>query len=374
MSGESYVIAIESQLTSVDAGIRTELRKIERQITRNSTGSERVELEILSHEELLETLAAVNTSISGQVSYMKEDLGHISSSVNRVIDGLGECMVTGEQNCSSQPLEECTCDTPLEQICPEPARPSLDDCQDICDLNCTCDTLIENCQKPVRSDYECGGTGGWRRVVYMNMTDPDTNCPLGWGLTRHSKRTCGRFGTGVYSCDSVFFLVSGGDYTSVCGSIRAYQHGYVSAFSLYDSGIITTIDRAYVAGVSLTHGNPRQHIWTFAAGRTEFAEPFNINVCPCDTSFVIRTPLFVGGDYFCESGVDSGSLYGFHPDDPLWDGEGCSNSSSCCLFNNPPYFTKQLPSPTSDPIEARICTTNHLPQDTPVEFVELYVK
>ena len=41
------------------------------------------------------------------------------------------------------------------------------------------------------SIYTCGGTEGWRRVVYRNMTDPNTNCPSGWQLTGHSKRTCG---------------------------------------------------------------------------------------------------------------------------------------------------------------------------------------
>ena len=378
-SGDNHVTAIGSQLTSVDAGIRNELRKIERGITRNSTGSERVELEILSHEELLETLAAVNTSISGQVSYIKEDVGHISSSVDRVIDGLGECMVTGEQNCSSQPLEECTCDTPVEQNCPEPARPSLDDCQVICDLNCTCDSLMENCQMQdeVRSDYECGGTGGWRRVVYLNMTDPNTNCPLGWELTSHSKRTCGRLSCGGTPCDSVFFPVRGGNYTSVCGSIRAYQYYATNAFYAYDSRRVTTINGSYVSGVSLTHGSQRQHIWTFAAGYREEARPTDISVCPCDTNIYIRKPQFMGDDYFCESGVNSGSprYKGFYPDDPLWDGEGCSSSSSCCSFNNPPYFTKQLPSPTSDPIEARLCGLNgNSDEDTPVEFMEIYVK
>ena len=375
-SGESHVTAIESRLTSVDAGIRNELRKIERQITRNSTESERVECEILSHEELLETLAAVNTSISGQVSYIKEDLGHISSSVDRVIDGLGECMVTGEQNCSSQPLEECTCDTPVEQNCPEPARPSLDDCQDICDFNCTCDTLMEHCQAEVRSDYECGGTGGWRRVVYLNMTDPNTNCPIGWTLTSHSKRTCGRASNCGPSCDSVFFPVSGGNYTNVCGSIKAYQYGYTYAFYAYDDRRVTTIEGAYVSGISLTYGGQRQHIWTFAAGYREIADPTDVVVCPCDTNFDIRIPPFVGADYFCESGsLSRGSYRTFRSNDPLWDGEGCSSSSSCCSFNNPPYFTKQLPSPTSDPIEARLCGyQGNSDENTPVEFMEIYVK
>lgn len=38
----------------------------------------------------------------------------------------------------------------------------------------------------------------------------------------------------------------------------------------------------------------------------------------------------------------------FYPDDLPWDGNGCIASSTCCLFKNPPYFSKQLPSPTTD--------------------------
>ena len=189
-------------------------------------------------------------------------------------------------------------------------------------------------------DYECGATGGWRRVVYLNMTDPNTNCPSGWQLTSHCKRTCGKVNTSRPSCDSVFFPVSGGDYTSVCGSIRAYQYNHIDAFEAYHDGRVTTIEGAYVAGVSLTHGSPRQHIWTFAAGSYE-EDFYDEDACPCDTTVSINIPPFVGGDYFCESGVNSGSSTGgFHPDDPLWDGEGCSCRSSCCSFNNPPYFTK----------------------------------
>ena len=221
--------------------------------------------------------------------------------------------------------------------------------------------------------YECGGTGGWRRVVYLDMTDPNNNCPSGWQLTSHSKRTCGKVNTSSLSCDSVFFPASGGDYTSVCGSIRAYQYSGMDAFEAYHKGRVNTIEGAYVAGVSLTHGSPRQHIWTFAAGKSESLRNL-IDVCPCDASINITIPPFVGEDYFCESGINSGSArLILYPNDPLWDGEGCSSSSSCCLFNNPPYFTKQLPSPTSDPIEARLCRMDG-DEDSPVEFMELYVK
>ena len=218
----------------------------------------------------------------------------------------------------------------------------------------------------------CGGEGGWRRVVYLNMTDPTTSCPTGWQLTPHSKRTCGKLSFIVLSCDSVFFPVPGGAYNKVCGSIRAYQYGPTDAFEAYDDGLVTTIDEAYVSGVSLTHGTPRQHIWTFAAGTSE-GEPTSDEACPCDATINIDIPPFVGGDYFCESGWNSTYKPIFVEADPLWDGKGCASTSTCCEFNNPPYFTKQLTNPTTDDIEARICQLDS-GEDTPVEFIELYVK
>ena len=75
--------------------------------------------------------------------------------------------------------------------------------------------------------YECGGIEGLRLVVYLDMID--SNCPSAWKLS-HSKRACGRVSTSSPSCDSVFFPASGGDYTNVCGSIRAYQYCGTDAF------------------------------------------------------------------------------------------------------------------------------------------------
>ena len=71
--------------------------------------------------------------------------------------------------------------------------------------------------------YTCGGTGGWRRAVYLDMTDLNTDCPSGWSETGYSKRTCGRATDGLHTCDSAYFPVSGGEYSQVCGKIRAYQ-------------------------------------------------------------------------------------------------------------------------------------------------------
>ena len=237
------------------------------------------------------------------------------------------------------------------------------------ELKQTSDSLLDSL-----GYYICGGEGGWRRVVYLDMTDPTTSCPSGWQLTHHSKRSCGKVSSGSLTCNSAFFPVTGGPYTRVCGKIIGYQNGITDAFEAYDDGLVTTIYGAYVSGVSLTHGSPgsRAHIWTFAAGVAEDLPTLN-DVCPCDATISIAIPPFVGGDYFCESGVNSGSFTGFHPDDPLWDGQGCTSNSTCCSFNNPPYFTKHLSNPTTDDIEARICQKDYR-GDSSIEFIELYVK
>ena len=84
----------------------------------------------------------------------------------------------------------------------------------------------------------------------------------------------------------------------------------------------------------------------------------------------------MGDDYFCESGRPvGGSSAILFSDDPLWDGENCRSSSTCCTFNSPPYFTKQLPTPTTDDIEARICLNEpSWHEDIAIELVELYVQ
>ena len=228
---------------------------------------------------------------------------------------------------------------------------------------------------------KCGGTWGWRRAVYLDMTDPNTNCPSGWNMTGYSKRTCGRANSSRRSCDSVFFPVSGGPYSQVCGRIRAYQWGGPDAFWGYDRGGQTTIDSVYVSGVAVMYGSPRQHIWTFANGAVENDTMHQDYNCPCDTNGVISIPPFVREDYFCESGYvypgyhNRKDLYRLHSNDTLWDGRDCHSTSTCCSLHNPPYFTKTLNQTTTDDLELRMCLFYDASHDNiAVELVELYVK
>ena len=221
-------------------------------------------------------------------------------------------------------------------------------------------------------------TGGWRRAVFLDMTDTNTNCPSGWQPTGYPKTTCGRSNSNSRSCDSVFFTVCGIPYSQVCGRIRAYQYGLPNTFLGFNLRRQTTIDSAYVSDVAVMYGSPRQHIWTFANGPWENSLSSG---CPCDDSGRTSIPQFVGKDYFCESGYvypryRSDALENtFHSNDILWDGRECHSTSTCCSLHNPPYFTKTLNQTATEDLELRMCHYNDASlEDIAVELVELYVK
>ena len=214
---------------------------------------------------------------------------------------------------------------------------------------------IKDCIESPPVVYTCGGTGGWRRVVYLDMTDLHTTCPSGWKLTGYSKRTCGRVSTGRNTCDSATFPVSGGQYSTICGRITAYQSGGPDAFA--NTG--RSIDEAYACGMSVTHGTPRNHIWTFAAGTSEGSRESTYS-CPCDSTATITIPQFVGNDYFCELGVNEPwdgrrHDYTLHSNDTLWDGEDCLPSSTCCSLHNPPYLTLGAHAHSEGYSSCRVC-------------------
>ena len=221
--------------------------------------------------------------------------------------------------------------------------------------------------------YPCGDPG-WTRIAFLNMTNASHNCPDAWIRVRNQDypRSCRKRNPNTGGCASVFYNTSG-SYDWVCGRIIGYQHGLTQAF-LNSTALI---DDVYVDGVSVTHGTPRQHIWTFTAGRAE-TNYLNYS-CPCvdGSTNGPNIPAFVGENYFCEAGVRFWNESQFFSDNPLWDGQGCGPTSSCCTFNSPPWFRVQLPSVTSDAVEVRICHEHFQAQSdqrTPIELIELYVK
>ena len=210
------------------------------------------------------------------------------------------------------------------------------------------------------------------RVADIDMTRPNENCPTGFTkVTSSGKMMC----RGQSSrCISTTFSSHGIEQSRVCGRITGYQYYSTDAFHNYitNGG---SIDSVFVDGIVLTHGSPRQHIWTFAAGHSQYKT--SVNGCPCvGDSYSHSLPPYVGNDYFCDSGhrYNTPPPQNYLTNDPLWDGAGCV-SGSCCTFNSPPWFCKTLPHHTTDNVELRICLSHGLDdEDVALELVELYIE
>ena len=238
---------------------------------------------------------------------------------------------------------------------------------------------IDAIQNNVR--YNCG-PGLWRRVAHLNMSDPSHQCPPVWReYSANGVRACGRpTNAQDYSCYSISYS-SAGSYTKVCGQVIGYQVGSTDVFGVQQF----SIDTAYVDGVSITYGQPRNHIWTYAAGLTDIlASGVERYSCPCRLSGTPFTPQeppsYVGSNYYCESGnvnntyAREANTLLMYTDDPLWDGKNCEGR--CCSDGRtPPWFSVQLTGTTTSNIEVRICgaenTTN---DDTTIKLLEIYVQ
>ena len=209
------------------------------------------------------------------------------------------------------------------------------------------------------------------RVANINMTRPNKNCPAGFRkVTDSGKIMCGGQNR---SCISTTFSSHGLQYSRVCGKIIGYQYYTPDALANINSQG-RSIDDTFVDGIVLTHGSPRNHIWTFTAGVNQFNSRYG---CPCNRgSYSYALPPYVGTDYFCDSGypVNAPPPASYFTNDPLWDGAGCV-SGSCCTFNSPPWFCKNLSTPTTDDIQLRLCLDEALSnEDVLFETVELYVQ
>ena len=225
----------------------------------------------------------------------------------------------------------------------------------------------------------CGFDEGWTRVAYLDMSDLSEECPTGFKLYEsNGVRACGRPDSSVGSCQSVQFPSNGISYSQVCGRVVGYQYGSTDAIQK-EGANHDNIDSYYVDGISLTHGSPRQHIWTFIAGLHENTPNAYANLlCPCATGStqLPNVQSFIGNDYFCESG-SPGQYQVNTPyfSDPLWDGNQCGLlEQECCQAPGLPWFHKVHNSTTTDYIELRVCgdqSTND--EDVPVEKFEIYV-
>ena len=203
---------------------------------------------------------------------------------------------------------------------------------------------------------------GWMRVAGVYASQ---GCPSGLEpVTAGGRKMCRK--TVDIGCSSVTFPTHGLSYSKVCGWVYGYNKDSTDGFYRHSHCLDCTIEKQYVDGVSITHGHPRQHIWSLAAAA------YNEQYCPCTNSPTSTSylPPFVGNDYSCE--YEGHNTY--TDADQLWDGQGCVASlQQCCDRGS--WFCKELPQPTTDDIEFRLCADEvRSNEDVYIEHIQLYVQ
>ena len=195
-----------------------------------------------------------------------------------------------------------------------------------------------------------GVSGGWRRIVLWNMSEPGTTCLS--GLTHIEDSSSCIQNNEESDCASIKFENLGIPYTSVCGRINAFHSDSLDAFMKYTDirhGNLT-VEHNYVDGVSLTHGpaGERVHVWSFAA-----------TVCQYGSQ---DKPDFVK-DHFSS---DHGNLTDLLWDDNQCPGTPCGKSS---------WFFRNLTEGTYSDLEIRMCRDQgRHDEDVLLTYVEIYVQ
>ena len=125
-------------------------------------------------------------------------------------------------------------------------------------------------------ELECGGSkGGQTRVTKLDTADGEA-CPGDWINNANYNSLC--TGTGGAGCFSANFTVPY-SYNKICGQVRGFQKGSPDGFYPYLSAKNSTptdlysplssstdVNGVYVDGISITLGEPRKHVWTYAIG------------------------------------------------------------------------------------------------------------
>ena len=223
------------------------------------------------------------------------------------------------------------------------------------------------------------------RIADFDMTQSNERCPS--PLKRVSgKQLCEtRIGSRGGCSGASTFDTYGIQYSRVCGRIRAFQKGSTDAFASPDpkkNGVRgVSINQPYVDGISLTHGNPRSHIFTFASALNDKTTGFTFTQCPCMRTFgqrAPRVPNFVGRNFVCntanlDQNIPKDNTQFLNND--VWGGEGCSSRNQCCTEGGFPWFSRSLDSPTCDDVEMRVCNDEGTKNENVwLEQVELYVQ
>ena len=139
---------LSAKLDNQTASLQADLQS---SINRSSEGLRDVENRLVNQlNDLASRLVSVdNTLKRGDLS---SELTSLNESMNRICDKMEE----HEDHMTTEIME-------LEKTLQQ---------------NLTCELKESLIPPPI-----CAGTGGWRRAVYLDMTNPTTQCPRGWNMT-----------------------------------------------------------------------------------------------------------------------------------------------------------------------------------------------
>ena len=207
----------------------------------------------------------------------------------------------------------------------------------------------------------CGINGGWTSFKGLTFFPGGAkSCPnSAFKLVNENGNDWCAMKNPAPGCASVAIPSHGIVYTGVCGSVGGLQKGGTSGF--YTT---KTINEAYLDGISITRtaDGKRKHVMSLAAGFSERAS--GKKACPCNTGAKGGAPpLFVGNDYYCESGSSnepaSDTIYS---NDPLWDGQSFQYLEKGCKKSKMPLFYRRITPKTTNDLELRLC--RNIPADT----------
>ena len=237
----------------------------------------------------------------------------------------------------------------------------------------------------VMNNTECGG-GVWTEIANVNMSIPSNVCPNGLEKV-FTPKSCRKNNNS--GCSNTTFKTYNLRYNSVCGKIIGYQVSTPDAFYPYhgitDAEVIqklqdsVTPDDAYADGVLLSYNTPREHIWTFTAQNNRYSKNYGAG-CPCTPDNRIYTgkkPVFVGEDFFCETGnynanTEVNKTYTAHK---LWDGTGWGTFPEGCEGSRDPWFKKKFSFSIKSDLEMRVCLNQaRSDEDFLIEQIYLYVQ
>ena len=81
------------------------------------------------------------------------------------------------------------------------------------------ESVVPLLQTQLPTGYSCGGSTGWRRVAYLNMSNLSQQCPSAWQEITTPHRVCGRRSTSSASCEGLTPLVVSSMARCVGGSL-----------------------------------------------------------------------------------------------------------------------------------------------------------